>query len=164
MPEVNKDKNGSANVAKEKNKEFVFHTNNVWLLDSGASNHTCCLKDMFSTIRPYESVIKVGDGRELEVKGIGEVELETIKKSKYTKIKIADTFFVPDMRANLISIGKLSKKGFIVLFQKNLCKIKFERDLVAVSEIWSQNSNLFELLVVNNKNLAFTSRKGESGH
>ena len=28
LPKVNKDKNGSANVAKEKNKEFVVHTNN----------------------------------------------------------------------------------------------------------------------------------------
>ena len=60
LPKVNKDKNGSTNVAKEKNKEFVFHTNNdkiisnnVWLLGSGASNHTCCLKDMFSSIRLY---------------------------------------------------------------------------------------------------------------
>jgi len=105
----------------------------------------------------YESVFKVGDGRELEVKGIGEVELETITNGKSTKIKIADTLYVPDMRVNLISIGQLSKKGFIVLFEKNLCKIKFGRDLVAVSETWSQNSNLFELLVVNNKNLALTS-------
>ena len=112
LPKVNKDKNGSANVAKEKNKEFVFHinndkisSNNVWLLDSGASNHTCCLKDMFSSLRPYESVIMVGDGRELEVKGIGEIELETITNGKSIKIKIADTLYVPDMRVNLISIG-----------------------------------------------------------
>ena len=57
--------------SQRKNKEFVFRTNNDKISSnnvSGASNQTCCLKYMFSTITPYESVIKVGDGRELEVK------------------------------------------------------------------------------------------------
>ena len=51
LPKFNKDKNGIANRAKEKNEEFFFHTNNdkissnnVWLLDSSALNHTCFLK------------------------------------------------------------------------------------------------------------------------
>ena len=59
---------------------------NVGLLDSGSSNHTCCLKYIISTIRPYESVIKVGDGRKLEVKGICEVQLETITNGQSNKI------------------------------------------------------------------------------
>ena len=56
---------------------------------------------MFSTIRPYESVIKVGDGRELDVKEIGGVELEAITNGKSTMIKIADRLNVPDMRISL---------------------------------------------------------------
>ena len=57
MPKSNKDKNYRANTVKESKdskKEFVIHTNgtnfdskDVWLLDSGASNNTCCLKKMF---------------------------------------------------------------------------------------------------------------------
>ena len=62
-------------------KEEIFfhisekHTNikNAWILDSGATNHICCDKKMFKTFKKYSSTVKVGDGRKLQVKGIGQV-------------------------------------------------------------------------------------------
>ena len=49
-----------------------------WLLDSGATNHIACCKESFKTIKPYNSTIKVGDGRSLKIKGIGEVVIKKL--------------------------------------------------------------------------------------
>ena len=43
---------------------------------------TAFSKDFFDLIEPYDSTIKVGDGRELQVIGIGTVELQIKSKNK----------------------------------------------------------------------------------
>jgi hypothetical protein len=92
-------------------------------------------------------MIKVGDGRELQVTGIGQVELQTDS----AKIKISDVLFVPNMKINLLSIGKLTKKGLNLLFEKNSCKVMLNKELVANTVPWIENDNLYQLKVLNNK-------------
>ena len=54
-----------ANVTKESKKsDFMFHSSeinneakDIWLLDSGASNHVCCNKEMFVSMKPSNSSI-----------------------------------------------------------------------------------------------------------
>jgi hypothetical protein len=153
MPKTNREKNASVNAVKASfQKEFVFHTNikdadttNVWLLDSGSTNHICCSKEVFTSMRSHRSIIKVGDGRELQVTGIGQVELQTEK----AKIKINDVLYVPNMKKNLLSIGKLTKKGASIVFEQNRCKIMKGQELVADTVPLTQNNSLYQLKVVN---------------
>ena len=98
----------------------------MFLLDSGAFNQTCCIKDMFSTIRPYESVIKVSDGREQAVKGIGEVKLGKITNGKSTKIKIANTLYVSDIRVNLFQLENFPRKVLLFYLRKISVKSNLE--------------------------------------
>lgn len=147
------------NMVKEENKEFIFHTKdfgenqkNIWLLDSGATNHICCQKNMFKAIKHYNSVIKVGDGREVKVKGIGTVKLKIWTKNQVLNFNISDTLFVPDLSVNLISIVKLSKKGYEVIFKKDKFQIVFEDLLVAEAYSWHENNNLYKLKLDLNSN------------
>ena len=60
-------------------------------------------------MRSHESIIKVGDARELKVLGIGSVQLKIKSGIQVIGITISDVLFVPDLSVNLISIGKLKK-------------------------------------------------------
>ncbi len=97
------------NITEKENK-----MKDIWLLDSGSSSHVCCSKRFFTNIESYNSVIKVGDGRELRVEGKGCVEIPIDNDQKVRNIRIEEVLFVPDIKLNLISIGKLAKKGFVI--------------------------------------------------
>ena len=143
----------SVNVASERsNDDYALiidgsstYPQSTWNIDSGASSHICHCKEMFTTIRVFDSVVKVGDGRALKVKGIGTIELEVeVKNSRETvKLKIYNGFYVPELTVNLISIGKLSAKGYLVSFGVNSCKIELKTQL-AIKCLRNDN-NLYEL-------------------
>jgi hypothetical protein len=155
-----KEKNGKRDIAlttskQNKDNEFLFWCNdtnskdkNSWILDSGATNHICCLRELFTTIQLFKSSVLVADGRQIQIEGKGNVELETISNGKRIKITMTDVLFAPTMKINLISIGILAKKGFSMIFSNQKCKIKFENRLVAKLDQWKQNTNLYELRVI----------------
>jgi hypothetical protein len=79
---------------EEKKKEFAFNMKNldtkakeIWLLDSGASNHICCMREKFIEIQAIDSSIEVGDGRQLEINEIGTVQLKIKVNNKIHHIK-----------------------------------------------------------------------------
>ena len=151
-------KNANINIKSDKKVKIdeddnhLFHISSkhinakkAWILDSGATNHMCCDKAMFKVLEPYKSVVQVGDGRKLQVKGIGTVECEIIIKNNKKKLTISETLYLPDLSTNLISIGVLSEKGFNINFEKDLCKITKENEVIAIGTKVSEESKLFQL-------------------
>ncbi|CAF0996316.1 unnamed protein product [Brachionus calyciflorus] len=144
-------KNAHLNI--KNNDEFIFHTKaslnseakNIWLLDSGATNHLCCIKSMFSDLKPHSSKVKVGDGRDLEVMGIGNIKAKIKSKNDLKSITIENVLYVPELSVNLISIGKLSRKGFKIIFEREKCNIVSNDETIIEAKSWSQNKNLYEL-------------------
>ena len=66
------------------------------------------------------------------------------------------------MRVNLISIGKLSKKGFDVSFKNSKCQIRFNEELVDECNPWVENNNLYELKIKKkDKDIALTANKAD---
>ena len=89
-----------------------------WCLDSGASSHMCKDKELFKDLKPPpEDHILIGDGTQLEVLGIGTVQVTfTTKGGRTTKAELRKVLLVPRLKANLISVGQLTKKGVSVNF------------------------------------------------
>ena len=123
-------------------------TKETWIIDSGASNHFCNTVKMFIVKNDFTSIVKVGDGRELKVRGIGIVELE-VELENHTKAKLTlhDVLYVPELNYNLISIGKLSDKGYLSSFHLNFCKIEFKKNF-AIKCLKNAN-NMYELKTKN---------------
>jgi hypothetical protein len=151
-------KNANINVKSETKTRIdevdnhLFHISSkyinskkAWILDSGATNHMCCDKAMFKVLEPYKSIVQVGDGRKLQVKGIGTVECEIITNNIKKKLTISETLYLPDLSTNLISIGVLSEKGFKINFEQDMCKITKENEVIAIGVKVSQKSKLFQL-------------------
>ncbi|XP_074342990.1 uncharacterized protein LOC141680755 [Apium graveolens] len=88
--------------------------NIMWYLDSGAINHMSGLKHLFSDLEEINSgVVSFGDSSRIEVKGKGKIHF-TRKDGKPGSIE--DVYYVPDMKNNILSLGQLLEKGYLVNF------------------------------------------------
>ena len=82
----------------------------MWHVDSGASKHMMGNKNLFPSLTETgHGQVKIGDDRAYKIEGVGEVSFKT----KLGSIeKMADVYYIPGLKSNLISAGHLLKKGF----------------------------------------------------
>ena len=159
--------NTNINVEIKDSKEIAFNTqesknNNkrTWLLDSGATSHMCCEKSLFKELKPYQSSIKVGDGRTVKVNGKGTIKCKAKINNKEThNLTINDVLYVPDLSLNLISIGKLAEKGHEIRFANDKCEIKLANDIIIEGTRNKENKTLYELNMLNEDEQALTVQK-----
>ena len=67
--------------------------------------------------------ITTADGRKLKAIGMGDLNIELLNGSKTTNMTFKDAVHAPDMAFTLISISRLDKSGYQVIFNKGMCKI-----------------------------------------
>jgi len=92
----------------------------MWFLDSGCSNHMCGKKEYFSDFDgSFKDSVKLGTNSSMVVTEKGNVQLEV----NGIIMIITGVFYVPDLRNNLLSSGKLQAKGVTFLFQNGTCKV-----------------------------------------
>lgn len=86
----------------------------VWLVDSGCSNHICGEKDMFESYEicmGLKSIyVTVGNGEQVAVHGKGTIRLQA--NGSKTNIVLKDVYHIPKF-PNLISVGQPSRKGVV---------------------------------------------------
>ena len=97
----------------------------VWFLDSGCSNHMTGNITLFSKLdQSVKSQVTLRTDSKISVMGKGEVKVLTRKGENKT---IADVYYVPGMKCNLLSIGQLVQKGYNVFFVNDVCTIMDKR-------------------------------------
>jgi hypothetical protein len=116
----------------------------LWLLDSGCSNHMTGNRELLSNIdSSIASNITLGNDYLVKVQGRGTVPILT---KQNVKKDISNVYHVPDLKHNLLSVGQLIEKGYKVLFEGISCKIydrKPSRKLI--SEIYMTPNRMFPL-------------------
>ena len=98
-----------------------------WLIDSGASKHMTCDKDILHDYEQFSEAqsVKLGDGRVVDALGKGTVKMKTtFKMSDAKNIKMYDVLYVPKLAGNLFSVGAATKRGNTVQFRKSRCFIR----------------------------------------
>eukprot|EP00253_Pinus_taeda_P036285 PITA_36285 len=97
------------------------NSEDIWFLDSGCSNHMTGNIALFSALdKNMKSEFTLGTDSKVSVMGKGEVKIFTKQGERKT---IADVYYVPGMRCNLLSIGQLFQKGYNVFFVNDVCTI-----------------------------------------
>ncbi|XP_073064165.1 uncharacterized protein [Primulina eburnea] len=118
-----------ANISKEEKEDIMFYTcmsdetedQNVWYIDSGCSNHMTSKLDSFVELdRNFSSEVKLGDGKIQKVEGKGTIE---VYSKQGNKKHISDVLYVPNLAQNLLSVGQLIQKGYLVHFGDDACMI-----------------------------------------
>ena len=87
----------------------------TWLIETGASKHMTCQRDILSclTKNNFPQKVTLGDDYWYPIKGVGESNYQL---DLGTPMKMKDILYVPGLTKNLHSISALDKKGFIVSF------------------------------------------------
>jgi len=98
-------------------------TSEKWLLDSGASTHACNDASLFDTINPEDSVIVVGDDREIKVTGRGTVKLKLKANEVVNTLVLNDVALVPELGVNLVSTGRLENQGLKITAENGMSEI-----------------------------------------
>ena len=92
----------------------------AWFLDSGCSNHMCGYQKMFCDFdEKFRQFVKLGNNTRINVMGKGSVKL-LLNGIIHT---IAEVYYVPDLKNNLLSIGQLQEMGLGILFKDGKCKV-----------------------------------------
>ena len=88
-------------------------SHDLWIVDSGASDHYCCYLPMFSVYEtlPTPKSILLGDNHTIVATAIGSVRIGSL-------ITLNNVFYVPDLRCNLLSVSKVVHLGLTVQFSK----------------------------------------------
>ncbi|WJX13388.1 hypothetical protein P8452_03779 [Trifolium repens] len=109
-----------------------------WVVDSGASTHATSRRDLFSTYETGDfGVVRMGNNGQANVIGIGDVCVET---SNGTTLVLKGVKHIPELRFNLLSVGKLDNEGYDNSFSGNEWKLKKGSMVVARGK---RNSNLY---------------------
>jgi hypothetical protein len=93
----------------------VSPSEDTWLIDSGASKHMTCQRDILSCLveNNFPQKVTLGDDYQYPIKGVGE---SNYKLDSGTPMKMKDVLYVLGLTKNLLSISSLDKKGFRVAF------------------------------------------------
>ena len=92
----------------------------AWFIDSGCSNHMCGDRAMFSELdERFQHVVKLGNNTRMNVIGKGSVKL-LLNGVNHV---VAEVYYIPELRNNLLSIEQLQERGLAILIQGGMCKI-----------------------------------------
>lgn len=138
----NKTDGNKANVVQtaesEKNVIFAVGHANGWIADSGCSTHISCSKsdfiDMDDSYREEVSVAK--KGALCTAMGKGTIVLHTLNcNGESSKIIMKDALYVPEVEFSLLSVRRLDKIGYEVLFKNQMVTIEKNGVQYAVGDL-----------------------------
>eukprot|EP00253_Pinus_taeda_P016931 PITA_16931 len=121
------------------------------------SNVQCyyCNIALFSALdKNMKSEVTLGTDSKVSVMGKGEVKIFTKQGERKT---IADVYYVPGMKCNLLSIGQLVQKGYNVYFVNDVCTIMdIPPSKRCIAEVKMTRNRMFPLRIMvdlRNKNV-----------
>nr|XP_004516931.1 uncharacterized protein LOC101510918 [Cicer arietinum] len=98
---------------------------NLWYLDTGCLTHMSGRKDWFINLdESMKSKVKFANSSSLMAEGVGEVLIQN-KNGKQSKI--SEGLFVPGLKCNLLSVGQLLEKGYMMKLEDKQLKVDLKK-------------------------------------
>jgi hypothetical protein len=127
---------GSAPASGGGSKQFALASSAVepptdmWLLDSGATEHITPDQSLFITYKTLESpiIVHFANDTTAEAVGYGAVVLPASIMSSMETIKLKKVLYVPDAKYNLISVQQLGRGGSSVMFNSSGASVLYDGD------------------------------------
>ncbi|KAI9201145.1 hypothetical protein LWI28_018928 [Acer negundo] len=122
----------------------TYQNQDVWFLDSGASNHMTGRKDLFTELdEKVHGEISFGDLSKISVQGRGDV---MIKQKNRGHAFIYNVYYVPNMKTNILSLGQLLEKGYHISLQNMQLTITDARGKL-VTRVQMTKNRMFPLAI-----------------
>lgn len=100
--------------------------NGYWCLDSGSTAHMSADKHKFANFKKMEKTLNLANENTTKITGVGSVKICVSERGQEERVNVENVFYVEDLRANLLSISKVTDKGYDVCFYKNKAEIREE--------------------------------------
>lgn len=94
-----------------------------WCLDSGATSHLCNDDSLFVNTQRVNSGLRLASSATTAIDAMGDVKISTRVGKSDKSITLRETYHVPDLRTNLMSVAKLVDKGNTVTFTRHGAKV-----------------------------------------
>ena len=95
-----------------------------WCLDSGCTSHLCGnAGDFTNLVETARGKINLANNMSTEIKARGNVSIAASVNGRVTNVDINDALYVPDLRSNLLSVGKITDRGYIVIFDDKSARV-----------------------------------------
>ena len=115
---------------------------NIWYLDTGASSHMTSKKSYFHFLDENKhGVIKFGDESSVRYEGKGYIFLNYLDGEE---IKLEGVLYVPSLRVNILSLGKLDEDGFTSTLGGGILSI-FDKEGKQFARIRKTNGSMYLL-------------------
>ncbi|KAK0589362.1 hypothetical protein LWI29_013222 [Acer saccharum] len=122
----------------------TYQNQDVWFLDSGASNHMTGRKDLFTELdEKVQGEISFGDLSKISVQGRRDV---MIKQKNGDHAFISNVYYVPDMKTNILSLGQLLEKGYHISLQNMQLTITDARGKL-ITRVQMTKNRMFPLAI-----------------
>lgn len=124
-----RNKEAKCNSSSNKQNDFKalhagFNTGVDWIIDSGASTHTSNQRRLFQNLNKCEkSHISLVDDSKLTIDGRGDIGLDIKVMNSAKRVQVKDVSYVPNAKANLLSVSQMTAKDLMVVFTKAKCKV-----------------------------------------
>jgi len=117
--------------------------NQTWYLDIGCTNHMCGQNELFVDLHDsFRTKVKFGDGRFVSVTAKGRI-LIILKNGDHRYIY--DVFYVLDMKSNLLSMGQLAEKGYVMHIVENIFSIFYKKGNLVLKTFFLSKNRMFPL-------------------
>jgi hypothetical protein len=118
----------------------------MWVLDSGASDHMCAKLEWFSSYEPFVNTkhVTIGDGTNLYATGKDNINILTYMNRNWKRNYLANVLHVPGLKFNLFSYDTALDKGLKLTSDGKKYVFTTNGQIVGTGE---RNGRLFELNV-----------------
>lgn len=147
-------KKSATDSAKGHQASCVLHNyvdkrrQSVWCIDSGATCHMCCDRNMFETIdEKRKTSVMLAANKFVESQGVGIVKLQY----KNTVLLLQNVLFVPELHMNFYSVSAAARYDICTTFNGKEALVKNKYGKVVLKAV--QENNLY---VYSEKSAVFT--------
>lgn len=124
VPETQAYKNNEYSLEHSLTQAAYANQDTIWCLDSGCSSHLSKnIDDLNDTCSVEWGKLHLANNASMDIKARGNVHIQVSLGQKTKRVKLIDALHVPDLRTNLMSVGKITDKGYRVIFEKDSAEI-----------------------------------------
>uniref|UniRef100_A0AAV1UHD3 Retrovirus-related Pol polyprotein from transposon TNT 1-94-like beta-barrel domain-containing protein n=1 Tax=Peronospora matthiolae TaxID=2874970 RepID=A0AAV1UHD3_9STRA len=99
-----------------------------WVLDSGSSSHLVNDATLLMDARDCKEECRLADGETVRLSRVGNMVLTLLSKGRQKNLMLTDVFLAPELVRNLMSYGKLDRKGFGLVYDGTTRGLAKRRD------------------------------------
>lgn len=111
------------------NKVISSSNEDVWIADSGATEHMTSRKEWFSELKMSNAnrFVCIANNEKLPIEGSGTIQIEAFVENKWFRRTLTNVQYVPKLTQNLFSTGSATSKGLSMVINATNCVLMDEK-------------------------------------